>query len=1283
MTDFVISRKTIAAALLALAAVLFSTAAKADYDLVYLASPIGGVKVNVSSDNYNTNLVTSIKSGSLYTAASVDFSPISYRTIKFDPVIPTGYTFKGWCKLTKSLSTQPTGASSFNLSTPITTNRVYEVLGLSTKIGYFNGGAINGQYAWGYALYLNLQPNRYTVSFDSLGGTACSSTTVTYDSTYQGKLPTPTRIGHLFHGWYTGKTTGTKVTEDTVVKILAPQTLYARWYVLSPTITLNAQGGTVEETSLSCKYDRTYTLPTPTRTGYIFEGWYTEKTGGTRIADSGTSTFTSDLTLYAHWTIIRTAISVGKSGTGSGTVTPSGSASYDYGTKLTLTATPATGSKFVKWSDGVTTSGRTITVGLSAKTYTAQFELKTFKVTFDAGGGTVTTASKTVTYSNKFGELPTPTWAGHTFIEWQTPGGTRITADSTVSLTADVQLVAKYTINSYTIQTIRNAASEGRGNTSGGGRYEYGSVITIEANAEDGSRFVMWNDGNTNASRTVTVTKDAVYSATFELVQYTVKFIYYNAAGQQVVRSQQVKHGKAATPPTMEEVDQYPKHVFIGWGNNQYETVRSAMEIYAQYDTYSYKIHYNPNCTKYTGTMLSQTLKVDEQRQLSLNTYVRAGYDFLGWTTTATSETVVYINGQMVEGLTDIRDATIELYAVWSANKYRVSFSDDGRTVEPAFKQVAFDEVYGDLPQPSRTGYTLLGWYTSASSGTKIESTTKVTITADQTLYAHWKANGYTVTFDKNGGNAPSTATKSVTYDSTYGTLARCTRTGYTLEGWYTAASGGTKIESSTKVAITSAQTLYAHWTANTYTVYFDRNGGDYLSEYSRTVTYDSEYGTLPTTTRRNHKFAGWTDKDGNLIGDETVVAIDDNHTLYAAWERETYTIRYDADDGVGAMDDQTANRGEETELTLNGFTKVGYLFKNWVLDAEGDKTYFEDGATVRDLAGADETAVLTAEWTNIVYTVAFDANWKLGEGILRSEVPEPQTGCAYDNTYNLSSWSPETDGMAEFLGWSADPDADEPEYPNEGEILNLTTEGGSTVTLYAVWKDTLSELSHAVGCDNANLVSYEESNPFYLARTWHPLESGKGIGSGEVTMYDKETEGSSRLNLTVSTNGTLVFVCKMTTPGAKGVFLINGNKDTTFTEVTESITIEREVTGAKGASFQWRGYGPADCFVIESLRWYPGDTREKLRQENPEPTEADAPVITSDFSFVTDEHFDYVILTTTDLKGPWEQYGEVITGNGQAVSLPMPGAAGEGTRRYEDSPARFFKVEVRQRNAQ
>ena len=107
----------------------------------------------------------------------------------------------------------------------------------------------------------------------------------------------------------------------------------------------------------------------------------------------------------------------------------------------------------------------------------------------------------------------------------------------------------------------------------------------------------------------------------------------------------------------------------------------------------------------------------------------------------------------------------------------------------------------------TREGYAFAGWWTSASGGTKIAVSTKVT--GNVTYYAHWTARTYTVMFNANGLSG-GTTTVSRNYGQSLGTLPTLTRTGYAFAGWWTSASGGTQISSSTKV--TGNVTYYAHW---------------------------------------------------------------------------------------------------------------------------------------------------------------------------------------------------------------------------------------------------------------------------------------------------------------------------------------------------------------------------------------------------------------------------------------------------------------------------------------
>ncbi len=142
-----------------------------------------------------------------------------------------------------------------------------------------------------------------------------------------------------------------------------------------------------------------------------------------------------------------------------------------------------------------------------------------------------------------------------------------------------------------------------------------------------------------------------------------------------------------------------------------------------------------------------------------------------------------------------------------------------------------------------------------------------------------------TATFNANGGTC-STASKTVTSGQTYGTLPTPSRTGYDFTGWYDASSGGNLITSSTKVTKTSNHTLYAHWTARQYDLYFNANGGT-CATGSKKVTFNSTYGTLPTPTRSGYAFQGWYTamSGGTKVSDATKLTSAANQTVYAQWK--------------------------------------------------------------------------------------------------------------------------------------------------------------------------------------------------------------------------------------------------------------------------------------------------------------------------------------------------------------------------------------------------------------
>ena len=155
------------------------------------------------------------------------------------------------------------------------------------------------------------QTTTVRVSLDLNGKDAkCSRTSLTVKkgSTY-GPLPTPTRSGYDFDGWYTAKTNGSKVTSKTKVTKDKAHTLYAHWSKIEAktyTVTFdgNGDGDDVElsSTEITVKEGGTYgKMPSAKRDKYKFSGWFTDASGGSQVTSDTKFKANKDQTLYAHW----------------------------------------------------------------------------------------------------------------------------------------------------------------------------------------------------------------------------------------------------------------------------------------------------------------------------------------------------------------------------------------------------------------------------------------------------------------------------------------------------------------------------------------------------------------------------------------------------------------------------------------------------------------------------------------------------------------------------------------------------------------------------------------------------------------------------------------------------------------------------------------------------------------------------------------------------------------------------------------------------------------------
>lgn len=173
------------------------------------------------------------------------------------------------------------------------------------------------------------------------------------------------------------------------------------------------------------------------------------------------------------------------------------------------------------------------------------------------------------------------------------------------------------------------------------------------------------------------------------------------------------------------------------------------------------------------------------------------------WYTAATGGTLVTANST-------VPNSDHILYSHWNtpATSHTLTFDANGGTVSPTSRSLAEGAAYGSLPTPTRSGYTFVEWRTAPFLGDRVTSSTQMG-TDDVTIYAIWTGNPFTITFNANGGTV-SPSTKSVPNGNPFGTLPTPTRSGWVFDGWYTAATGGTKISVTAKPS--SSQTVYAHW---------------------------------------------------------------------------------------------------------------------------------------------------------------------------------------------------------------------------------------------------------------------------------------------------------------------------------------------------------------------------------------------------------------------------------------------------------------------------------------
>lgn len=334
-----------------------------------------------------------------------------------------------------------------------------------------------------------------------------------------------------------------------------------------------------------------------------------------------------------------------------------------------------------------------------------KFDVKaaTFNVTFNANGGSVSTTSKTVTHNSTYGSLPTPTRTGYTFNGWftATSGGTKITDTTKVTITANQTLYSQWKINGYTIAYNSNGGSGSVGNSSM--TYDKASNLNANSFTRTGYTFNGWNtkaDGSGTAYTDKASVKNLASSGTVTLY------------AQWKAKSVSVKFFR----------------------NHDGNDTSSVTETFT-YGVANQKFGYKTDGTGRYSPMNSANV--------GFGAWSKTGYELLGWSTDRNAKSIEHYTYSDVSQFSDfvnLKSPSVNLYAVWKAKQYTVTFDANGGSVSPTSQTVTYNSNYGSLPTPTRTGYIFNGWFTEKNGGTKITADTKVTITANQTLYAQWSA---------------------------------------------------------------------------------------------------------------------------------------------------------------------------------------------------------------------------------------------------------------------------------------------------------------------------------------------------------------------------------------------------------------------------------------------------------------------------------------------------------------------------------------------------------------
>lgn len=457
--------------------------------------------------------------------------------------------------------------------------------------------------------------------------------------------------------------------------------------------------------------------------------------------------------------------------------------------------------------------------------------------------------------------------------------------------------------------------------------------------------------------------------------------------------------------------------------------------------TFSVKASYNKFMViwdgNFAGSMNATTQYVENEIATLPSAPERENYDFVAWNTEVDGSGDE-VNTEYLAANPVASDTTF--YAVWAPKTFNIEYEFAGgewpdHVSDPVSKYTYSVGVAEGFESPIRVGYTFDGWFSEKNAGTEI---TEIITTdfGDKTLWAHWTANTYNITYNLDGGTLPSGQTNPATY--TYGvgvtSFAPLEKTGHDFVGWFDAATAGNQVTSISTTDIND-KTLYARFTPKVFNITYELDGG-VGNMNPATYTYGIGVQSFTAVTKVGYTFAGWYSaaSGGSAVTSISTTSLDDK-TLYARWTPNTntpYKVEHYkqnvADDNYPDAPADTDNLTGTTASDTNAQAKAkSGEYANFTLS----------GTVTQEKIAADGTTVIKLYYTRDKFDVTFDLNSKTGTA------PDEQS-VKFEGHAEMPS-NPTTTGYI-FDGWYASQDASGDEFDFASNQVT------AAITLYAKW---------------------------------------------------------------------------------------------------------------------------------------------------------------------------------------------------------------------------------------